>query len=53
MIRYTKILSLVKELFQKNKQDSILDSCVHLLANLSSNPDYHTFISSEEILSYL
>ena len=57
VIKHQKILSIISEIFLQSQEISssndLLNCAINFLANISHNPNFHTFIACDEILGVL
>lgn len=58
VIKHQKVLSIISEIFVQAQDildgsNDLLNCAINFLANISHNPNFHTFIACEEILGVL
>ncbi|EGR29575.1 hypothetical protein IMG5_153470 [Ichthyophthirius multifiliis] len=53
LLKYNKTLYIIKEVLIEHRLDNLTYTSIRLLANLSSNTEFHYFIAQEEILKSL
>ena len=52
LLKYNKTLYIIKDVLIEHRLDTLTYTSIRLLANLSSNLEFHYFIAQEEILKY-